>query len=68
MMRAANGLYEFGRTLLVLKKSGAEIVNAPFEASLTDICGRPFQSAIIVDIADVIKTIDKTLTSIKDTK
>jgi hypothetical protein len=62
-MRAANELYEFGRTLLVVKSTGSEIVNAPFEASLTDICGRPFQEAIILDVGPIIKPVDEVLIS-----
>jgi hypothetical protein len=62
-MRKPNELYEFGRTLLVVKKSGAEIVNAPFEASLTDICGRPFQEAIILDVGPIILAVDEAIIS-----
>ena len=63
--RMANETYPFNRTLLVVKEGGAEILNAPFEASLTDICGRPFQAATIIDIGQIIRAIDEKLTSIK---
>jgi hypothetical protein len=58
--------YEFGRTLLVLRPTGWQIVNAEFNAPLTDICGRPFEAAIIVDVGAITKTIDETLTNQKD--
>jgi hypothetical protein len=64
-MRAANKLFEFGRTLLVVKANGAKIVNVPFEASLTDICGRPFEAVIILDIGHIIKTTDQAIISTK---
>jgi hypothetical protein len=64
-MRAANTLYPFGRTLLILKEGSSEIVNAPFESSLTDICGRPFEAAIILDIGHIIKTTDEAINSNK---
>jgi MerR HTH family regulatory protein len=57
------GLYEFGRTLLVVKPSGAEIVNAGFNDPLSDICGRPFQAAVIIDIGQIIATVDQALIS-----
>jgi hypothetical protein len=65
MKREANTLYEHGRTLLVVKSDGAEILNASFEASLTDICGRPFQAATIIDIGQIIKAVDENLISLK---
>jgi hypothetical protein len=67
-MRPANELYEFGRTLLVLKSSGTQIVNADFNASLTDICGRPFETAIIVDIGQTIRAVDEALAKLKKDK
>jgi hypothetical protein len=61
-MRPANTLYEFGRTLLVVKNSGAEILNADFNDSLTDVCGRPFDAAIIIiiiiDIGQIVRAVD----------
>jgi len=59
-------VYEFGRTLLVFKPTGWQIVNAEFNAPLTDICGRPFEAAVIVDVGQIIKAIDETLTNKKD--
>ena len=58
-------LFEFGRTLLVTSVSGSQIVNAAFNAPLTDICGRPFQSAIIIDIGPIIAAVDQALISTK---
>ena len=63
--RTANTLYPAGRTLLLVKSSGAEILNAPFKSTLTDICGRPFEAAIILDIGQIIKTVDDKLISTK---
>ena len=61
--------YKFGRTLLVVKPSGgSQILNAEFNATLTDICGRPFESAAIVDIGQIILAVDHALISnLKDT-
>jgi hypothetical protein len=64
-MRPANELYEFGRTLLVMKSSGTQILNADFNASLTDICGRPFETAILVDIGQTIRAVDEALAKLK---
>jgi hypothetical protein len=62
-MRLPNTLYEFDRTLLVVKTTRAEIINAPFESPLTDICGRPFEAAIILDIGQIIKATDEAIIS-----
>jgi hypothetical protein len=59
--RPANELFEFNRTLLVFRPSGEQIINADYAASLTDICGRPFAAAVIVDVGQIIKTIDENL-------
>jgi hypothetical protein len=67
-MRPANELYEFGRTLVVVKPSGTQILNADFNASLTDICGRPFETAIIVDIGQTIRAVDEALAKLKKDK
>jgi hypothetical protein len=64
--RNSNSLFEFGVTLLVIKQRGADIVNAPFEASLSDICGRPFESATILNLTHIIKTVDDRLISLKE--
>jgi hypothetical protein len=61
------GLNDFGRTLLVIGASGSQIVNADFNAPLTDICGRPFKAAIIVDVGAITKTIDDTLLQTRKT-
>lgn len=57
------GLCEFGRTLLVVRPTGAQIVNADFNATLPDICGRPFHAAIVLDIGQIIQAVDQALTS-----
>jgi hypothetical protein len=59
--RQANALYPNGLTLLIVKAGNAEIVNAPFDSSLTDICGRPFVSATILNLSHIIKTVDAKL-------
>jgi hypothetical protein len=64
--RPANEPYPFGRTLLLITPTGEKIVNADFNATLTDICGRPFQSAIVVDVGQIIAAVDNALTSTKD--
>jgi hypothetical protein len=64
--RPGNTLYPFDRTLLVVKASGTQIIKADCNATLTDICGRPFESAVIVDIGSIVKTIDDVLNSKKE--
>jgi DNA-binding transcriptional MerR regulator len=59
-------LHQFGRTLLVIGASGSQIVNADYHASLSDICGRPFQSATVVDLGQIVSTIDENLANKKD--
>jgi hypothetical protein len=60
-----NELFEFGRTLLVISVSGSQIVNAEFNAALTDICGRPFHSAVIIDLGQITAAVDQALISTK---
>jgi hypothetical protein len=60
------GLFEFGRTLLVVGTTGAQIVNAEFNATLTDICGRPFHAAIVLDIGQIIQAVDQALNLTKE--
>jgi hypothetical protein len=62
--RRANTLFEFGRTLLITDASGSRIVNSQFDDALIDVCGRPFASALIVDIGQIIKAIDTALNNI----
>ena len=62
--RPANTLFEFGRTLLMTDASGSRIVNSQFDDALIDVCGRPFASALIVDIGQIIHTVDSALSSI----
>jgi hypothetical protein len=57
-----DGLHdECRRTLLVVTPSGPQIINADYSAALPEICGRPFAAAVIVDVGQIIKTIDETL-------
>jgi hypothetical protein len=59
-------LFAYGRTLLVISPTCARIVNAEFNATLTDFSGRPFCSAVIVDCGHVVAAIDQTLISTKE--
>jgi len=59
--RPANTLYPFDRTLLLVKATGTQIIKADFNASLTDICGRPFEAAIIVDIGQIVRSVDQEI-------
>jgi hypothetical protein len=62
--RSANTLFEFGRTLLITDVSGSRIVNSQFDDALIDICGRPFASALIVDIGQIVLAVDTALKTI----
>src|SRR5260370_30044640 len=57
--RAANELYETGHTLLLFQKNGSRIVNSQYDESLTDICGREFDTATIVNIGRIKRAIDE---------
>jgi len=59
--RAANTLYPFDRTLLVMKATGTQITKAGFNDSLTDVCGRPFEAAIIIDIGQIVRAVDQEI-------
>ncbi len=52
--RAANTLYEFGRTVLIHTATGTVIKNLSADSSLSDALGRPMTPAIILDIGPVI--------------
>ena len=49
--RHANTLYEFGRTLLVIKEGTAAIVAAQFDALLTDVQGRRVRHRYRADLS-----------------
>jgi hypothetical protein len=59
--RAANQLFEFGRTLLITSASSTRIVNSQFEDSLTDLCGRPFEDSVIIDVGQIVAAVDSAL-------
>jgi hypothetical protein len=59
--RAANELYEFGRTVLIHTATGTIIKNLPADASLSDALGRPMTPAIVLDIGPVIEELDSKL-------
>jgi hypothetical protein len=61
--RVANGHFEFGRTILLLKNNGAEILNVNSGASLDDVFGRPIDGATIIDLERITTTINKAIIS-----
>ena len=64
--RRANTIFEFGATLLKISKTRAEIINAPFDALLTDVCDK--DGAFIIDIGTVIKSVTDKLSKLKRKK
>lgn len=67
--RAANELWEFGLTVLVHTGTGiTSIVNIDPESSLSAVFGRSFNSAILVNIGPVIKTVDEAIISNRKNK
>jgi hypothetical protein len=62
--RPTNRPFDYGRTLLVKNACGSRIVNCGFDDSLIDICGRPFQAAVIVDVGQIIAAVNSVLASI----
>jgi hypothetical protein len=60
--RPAGKPFQYGRTLLIVNACGSRIVNCGFNDALFDICGRPFQAAVIVDVGQIIATVDSILT------
>jgi hypothetical protein len=63
--RPANQTFEFGRTLLLLNASGVQIINADYNASLPDVCGRTRIAAAAIDLGQIIRAVDEKLDSIK---
>jgi hypothetical protein len=61
--RQASAVFEFGRTLLVMKTTGPQIVNVESNSSLTDVCGRLYDAAVIVDVGQIIAGVDEALNS-----
>jgi hypothetical protein len=66
--RQANDLFECGHTLLLFQKNGSRIVSVQYDESLTDFCGREFDTATIVNIAKIKRAVDEKLISIKKGK
>jgi hypothetical protein len=60
--RRANTLFEFGRTLIVISKTGAVIVNAPFDALLSDVCDK--DGAFVIDLGPIFKAVNEKLSLI----
>jgi hypothetical protein len=63
--RQASKVFEFGRTLLVMTVTGPHIVNAAYDASLIDVCGRSFIAAVTIDLGQIINEVDEKLKSEK---
>jgi hypothetical protein len=59
--RPAGKLFEYGRTLLITNACGSRIVNCGFNDALFDICGRPFQAAVVVDVGQIVAAVDSIL-------
>jgi hypothetical protein len=66
--RAANELFEFGLTAMVHTEDGIAIRNLDSDASLSEVFGRPFQNATIIDIGPIIKAVDESISKLKDNK
>ena len=64
--RRANTLYEFGRTLIVIKGGNAAIVNAAFDAPLSDVCGK--DGAFVTDLGPIIANVNQKLSQLKGNK
>jgi hypothetical protein len=67
-MRQPNELYKFGLSVLVHTKAGTSIRNIDSDDSIADVFGRSFDSAVIVNIGPVIKTVNKLISTTKDKK
>jgi hypothetical protein len=61
--RAPNELYEFDRTILIHTEGGTRIKNVAPDASISDMLGRPFIAAVIVDVGQIIKQVDEAIIS-----
>jgi hypothetical protein len=59
--RAANELFEFGRTILIHTEAGTKIKNLDADVSISDAFGRPMTPAIILDIGPVIHEVDQNI-------
>jgi hypothetical protein len=59
--RAANELFEFGRTILIHTEAGTTIKNLDADVSISEALGRPFTPAIILDIGPVINELDQKI-------
>ena len=66
--RAAGELFEFGITAMVHTEDGIAIRNLDSDASLSEVFGRPFQNATIIDVGPIIKAVDEAIISKKDFK
>jgi hypothetical protein len=64
--RNANEPFEAGRTLLKISKTGAEIISAPFDALLTEVCDK--DGAFVIDIAPIIADVNQKLSQLTKRK
>ena len=60
--RNANEPFEAGRTLLVISKTGAAIVNASFDSLLTEVCDNA--GAFVIDIIPIIADVNQKLSQL----
>ncbi len=65
--RPANELFEFGLTVMIHSESGTSITNADSDSSLSDVFGRGLKPAIFLNIAPVIRVVDKLILTTKET-
>jgi hypothetical protein len=67
--RAANELFEFGLTAMIHSESGTSIRNIDPDSSLSEVFGRSFEPAIILNVGPIIRTVHEAIISNqKDTK
>jgi hypothetical protein len=64
--RAANELYEFGKTILIHTSAGTTIKNIDSDESIASVLGRPMPPAIVLDIGPIIEKVNSKLK--KETK
>jgi len=60
--RRANTLFPTGRSLLTISNNSAAIINAPFDALLTDVCRQP---GFVIDLGPIITEVTSKLAQLK---
>jgi hypothetical protein len=64
--RRANTPFEFGRTLLVIKPTGTQIVNGGYTDTLADILGGQFDTAVVIDIGRIAASVNEKLLKLSE--